>query len=372
MITVEQLIGDLLIKHNCVIVPSFGGFVASRKPAVIDHATGMITPPKKKLLFNRQLLNNDGLLISECSTRNTLSYHQSEYYVNDTVKFWNESLKRGERVEIEKVGHLYFDQEKNICFEQDRFFNLLMESYGLGNVRFVSETDVKANEVLTEEKQAPIREINFNKVEVIEEEESPEVIEHPAVQKNRKAWRYVAAACLLPIAFYSFWIPMKTDVLESGMISVKDFNPFSGRVVSVYEQKEVALEQLPEKMQTLEEAVDKLDPEVKVFSYEFDEDLYIPVRVNQPESTEVQNIETTVETVVAKGNFDLIVGCFGDATNAINLVAKLKTEGFNAYIVDVQNNLSRVSAGNASSQDALNQINQKASSAGYNGWVLKH
>ncbi|TNF47919.1 MAG: SPOR domain-containing protein [Bacteroidetes bacterium] len=372
MITVEQLIGDLLLKHNCVIVPSFGGFVASRKPAVIDHATGMITPPKKKLLFNRQLLNNDGLLISECSVRNTLSYERSESYISDTVAFWNESLKRGERVEIERVGHLYFDQEKNLCFEQDRFFNLLLESYGLGSVRFVSEADVKANETLTEEKLAPIKEISFDKVVQPVQNEKPGIIEHPAVKESRKVWKYVAAACLLPIAFYSFWIPMKTDVLESGMISVRDFNPFNTVVTSVYQKKEQVLESIPADPETLEEKIEKLDKDVEVFSYEFDDDLYIPVRIPKTNTPEVTNTEVENTTVSSQGNFDLIVGCFGDENNAKNLVAKLKSEGFEAYIVDVSNNLSRVSAGNANDQDAISQLNQKVSAAGYTGWVLKH
>ena len=59
---IEKLIGDLLLRHNCVVVPSFGGFVAKQVSAVIDYKTGVMHPPKKSLLFNKQLINNDGLL----------------------------------------------------------------------------------------------------------------------------------------------------------------------------------------------------------------------------------------------------------------------------------------------------------------------
>ncbi|MEY3200216.1 MAG: hypothetical protein RJA13_2174, partial [Bacteroidota bacterium] len=58
MVSVEQLIGDLLVRHNCVIIPAFGGFVAKQTSASIDYKNGIMTPPRKSLLFNRQLINN--------------------------------------------------------------------------------------------------------------------------------------------------------------------------------------------------------------------------------------------------------------------------------------------------------------------------
>lgn len=34
--SIEDLIADLLMQHNCVIVPSFGGFVAGKTSATFD------------------------------------------------------------------------------------------------------------------------------------------------------------------------------------------------------------------------------------------------------------------------------------------------------------------------------------------------
>jgi hypothetical protein len=36
----NKYISDLLRKHNCVIVPDFGGFVANYRSAVIDKVRG--------------------------------------------------------------------------------------------------------------------------------------------------------------------------------------------------------------------------------------------------------------------------------------------------------------------------------------------
>ena len=47
-------------------------------------------------------------------------------------------------------------------------------------------------------------------------------------QFNRIA-KYAAAAALLPVVFYSFWIPSHTDVLKSGVLYTEDFNPLKNR-----------------------------------------------------------------------------------------------------------------------------------------------
>ena len=143
MLTVEELIGDLLLRHNCVVIPSFGGFVAKKTSATIDYKNGVIYPPKKSVLFNRQLINNDGLLVAEYSIANKVDYKEAELAVSQITLDWNNKLRNGERITLDKVGYLFFDQEKNLCFEQDRFFNLLLESYGLGKVHFVSEEDIE-------------------------------------------------------------------------------------------------------------------------------------------------------------------------------------------------------------------------------------
>ena len=62
--SLEKLIGDLLLRHSCVVLPGLGGFVARVEPAMLLRDKGSILPPSKAILFNRQLLTNDGLLIA--------------------------------------------------------------------------------------------------------------------------------------------------------------------------------------------------------------------------------------------------------------------------------------------------------------------
>lgn len=402
--TLENLISELLLRHNCVVIPTFGGFVAGQIPAHFDTDKGVILPPRKSLLFNKQLISNDGLLIATYAKHNRLNYDVAEFFIKETVQKWQEKLAKGERVSIENVGFLYLDAEKNIGFEQDRYSNLLLSSYGLSNVHFIPETDIqfivneKTGRASIEEQKditliQPIEPVIEPIIEekVEEEKELAPIIElHP----KKKGWRYVAAAVLLPIAFYSYWIPSKTDVLQSGMISFSDFNPTHTQQAGHYQYKSVdfSIPKVEEK-ETLDHTTNSLSSDVDVFAFYYQDDLIIPVRlkeeapieevvevkpVNIPKpkavvkKPEVSSKPTEIKEIVSQpSNKHLIVGCFSTEENANKLVSKLKSKGFEAYVVDVVNGLHRVSALNSSSDSAMSSATKRLNALQISTWILK-
>lgn len=327
MVQPAQIIGQLLLKHSCVIIPDFGGFVAKRSSAVIDHSKGVMLPPKKGILFNRQLTNNDGLLISELSAQEKISFEDAAAVVKEMVQEWNSKLNRGARVTIDTVGNLYFDQEKNLCFEQDRFFNLLLESYGLGNVHFVpKKEDATVIEISSGKKVAPA---------------------------TSQTWKYLAAACILPVAFYSFWIPAKTNVLESGVFAWRDFNPFVESGLSKYVKEGPIIsdrETLP------------VSNELSEDCYEFLPGIVFPLSAHEPLQEETTSIR------IDQNQF--IVGCFASEGNAQIMVDRLKQLGIDAYIFDYSNGLTRVSAGAGNSDESFTDLRLKLASHGINGWIF--
>ncbi|MFT5777733.1 MAG: hypothetical protein ACI837_000681 [Crocinitomicaceae bacterium] len=396
MTSIEHLIGDLLLRHNCVIVPSFGGFVAKQISAKVDFAKGTMLPPRKSLLFNKQLINNDGLLINELAQKLGTSFDDAQRSVNETVTIWNRKLRKGKRIELDRVGMLFLDEENNICFEQDRFFNLLLASFGLGQIHFLTEDDIKLiqTDALSEEIviQEPIAKIiPLVTRQVIEKEvdetlilagqvtkkEATPIVAIAAPRKKRKYWRYAAAACILPIAFYSIWIPMRTDVLESGVLSIKDFNPFYKTSDGVYLKttftESVNFDKVTSK--TLDQEIDEIETNSEVYPFAFTEDTYVLVDIRDRNITtspiEPVTPEVTEHVAIDMNASHIIVGCFGSKENAENLVAKLKSEGLDALIVDVNNGLHRVSAGAALSDEAVSEIRSKVTSLGFRGWVLK-
>jgi cell division septation protein DedD len=289
--------------------------------------------------------------------------------VAEKVAFWNETLRKGERITIDNVGFLFFDQEKNICFEQDRFFNLLLESYGLGKVHFLTEEDVQivAHSAIDVAStiHAPEQAIVAEELKI--EPNTAKVIEHPALKERSKAWKYVAAAaCILPIGFYSYWLPMKTPALQSGILSIRDFNPFQASGEPVYQKNNLQVQAL-ELPASASELQLQATSNPRFSNYYWDASTQCKVKVpKQIAPKEFAQVEATTA-----GGFDVIVGCFSNAQNAQNLVLKLQRDGFAARIIP-GGTLIRVSAGNAHDAVQLAELQQRVSARQLQGWIYKN
>ena len=348
---IEDLVSSLLLRHSCVIIPNFGGFVAKTISAKLDLDRGLFLAPSKQLLFNKNLLNNDGLLISEYSSINAIEYSKSQSEIEEFVLDLKSKLNSKQSVHIERVGKLSYDIEGNLVFEQDRYFNLLLSSYGLSHVQFIANKEPEINEPSIIDKKikekAPIRKINYLK--------------------------YAAAACLLPLAFYSFWIPTHSGVLESGLISFKDFNPFYKKEIGAYSQQKIATQQNDVLEKNVFENQITTSKNHRIGLYKFDEGINIPIRIEEKKIVkEILDIKIkTNQNIISSTNtFEYIIGCFSNKNNALALISKLKKEGFNAKIAG-GSPLVRVSIGGADSDLQMQTIIQKANEKGYKGWILK-
>jgi hypothetical protein len=402
---IEILISELIMRHNCVVIPGFGGFIASQSKSEIDFSKGIISSPKKSILFNKQLINSDGLLVNSFSIKNKISFEEANLQIQEKVKLWNEGLHNGKRISFEKVGFLFLDNEKNLCFEQDKFFNLLMDSFGMGQVEFYAEEIIEQGleikpasleKIENEQKveETPIIELfpNFIKPIVKKEKDSEQEIKvkeitlpKPTKSSRKKLLKYVAAACILPIAFYSVWIPMKSNVLESGMLSLNDFNPFQLNENPIYNKEEfkTKLNFLPE-IKSFEEQIKNLPKDLSVYSMEIDDELFfVRLNENKTENSENQEQKNVFKTLAinevintnegnnSTDNFQIIVGSFSNENNAEQLKQELINKGFNAYTFSQSNGLIRVSAGKTNSISQAEILVSKLTIYQIPSWVLK-
>ena len=349
----EDTIIQLLLRHNCVVVPGFGGFVAKQVAAELDFSKGLISPPKKALLFNRFLLADDGLFLAEYARQYGLYYDDAKTQLTLHTDALQRQLLSGETIKLAKLGTFSRQIDGQISFEQDRFFNLLLSSYGLNQLHFES----KPIEIKEEE---PIIELKPNQTE------------------TKIKWSKVAAAaCLLPLAFYSFWIPTQTNALQSGLFSSTDFNPMHHQVAPAYQKSSLALRKiLPRTTSNLEfEATNKF--QVLPYEWQTGYPMYVaipaqPKANNLNPTTSSTHIESFTPTETAStAPYDFIVGCFSNFQNAQNLKLKLERDGFAARLI--QNGpLTKVSAGAAQNLSELQHIQQQATARGLQGWVLNN
>jgi hypothetical protein len=344
----EDIIIQLLLRHNCVVVPGFGGFVAKQIAAEIDLDKGLIAPPKKALLFNRFLLTDDGLLLAEFARLKGLYYEEAKAQLQAHTDKLQRQLAAGETIHLQKLGTFARQQDGQISFEQDRFFNLLLSSYGLANLNFVAQPVQAAQET-------PIIELQPNSA------------------PNKINWtRVAAAACILPFAFYSFWIPTQTNALQSGLFSSSDFNPLHRQDAPGYVKASLELKSETQAPEAETPLTFQKGTFTSFETYEWQPGFNFVVKVPAaPVSLESSESNPTTPEANAPAAFDLIVGCFSNLQNAQNLVLKLKRDGFAARLI--QNGpLTKVSAGSAQNLSELQQIQQQAAARGLQGWVLNN
>lgn len=131
--TLATYINDLLYRYDCVIVPDFGGFVTNRIGAKLNNYTHTFTPPKKQITFNKLLKHNDGLLANYIASAENISFEKASTAISLAVIKWQNELQ-SKSVEIDKLGVLSLNKERQIIFEPTNSVNYLTESFGLSTV----------------------------------------------------------------------------------------------------------------------------------------------------------------------------------------------------------------------------------------------
>ena len=131
MLEISRYIKDLLFIHDCVILPGLGGFVANYSPAVENPLTNEMLPPSKAVSFNRNLKQNDGLLINCLAESEKLSYPEAERAVELYIEDISVRLRRSERVVFNELGDLFYNKRHKLQFEPAKNINFLADLFGM-------------------------------------------------------------------------------------------------------------------------------------------------------------------------------------------------------------------------------------------------
>ena len=144
MVKFEVIIAQLLLKHDCVIVPQLGGFVTFYKSAVIHPINHSIQPPSKQLGFNRHLTTSDGLLLNNYvkSTGEAIPKAQAE------LEQWTQQilnhLANGQKAHLDGIGTLWTDAQGQMQFVPSEKFITDFTSFGLSNIQLPAQSQVSS------------------------------------------------------------------------------------------------------------------------------------------------------------------------------------------------------------------------------------
>jgi len=332
----EKYIAELLSEHDCVIIPGFGGFIGNYTHARVHPVHHTFFPPYKKLLFNINLKQNDGLLATRISFLEGISYEMAMEEIVGKVEKWREQLREQKVLQIDPIGKLTRSGEGNIQFEQDQSINFLSESYGLAS--FVSPVIHRAG----------VQEKIGKKIS--------RYIEAPEGRKRMlpKPLKW-AAILALPIGMAAYMGITNFNTIRNLKIDYSGWfysSPATTNVKSNLPPKTLAIHISP--------------PAVKEKK---------PAPVQEILSTPAPATTAEAKKVISQPAgqpFAVIVGAFKIRENADNLVSNLRVKGFDALILDTtRTGLFRVSIGTFSSRDqALEQLATVRSKEFSSAWLL--
>lgn len=96
----------LLTRHDCVIVPGLGAFIATETEPGIDHARGVAIPRRREITFNGSVVSDDGLLSHSIARRERLSYEDAHRMLDHLAERMHRELDQEGETSIGRVGKL--------------------------------------------------------------------------------------------------------------------------------------------------------------------------------------------------------------------------------------------------------------------------
>lgn len=300
---IEEHISELLFEHDCVIVPDFGGFVCNYSPAQIDPVKHLFEPPGKKIMFNKGLVRNDGLLAHHVSGKMKLPYSEALGTIAGEVKHYKDVLEKEKRLSLDNIGLIYVDEKGNILFQQDNKLNYLAESFGLS--AFYHLPDESAG--------------TRTKVEA-------KVI--PISNERKKARAYTAAAVITVLVVSAFFF---TLLEKQTNIRFSSFNLFAKNTPSQYVYSPTIYKELPKpaiEKSPLPDYVFLTTSLAKKANTATNNPATVPV------STATKPAAVTNNTAApTPGTFSVIIGSFGIKENADKLVKDFAKQGLQVSIL---------------------------------------
>lgn len=260
----------LLHRHDCVVVPNFGAFLVQYHSAQLDSVQHQFFPPSRKITFNAQLKNNDGLLVKHLEQSEKINYVEAQNAIHQFVNDINTALNQDGEIDFKGIGRFEYVNKQQLIFKPAET-NFLTSSFGLSNFN-----------------NSPVSKTSHNK-----EIESPNVIELKTKEKPSQNYLKYAAVGIISI----------------GLASAFALNWYSSEVKQ-------------HNLQVQAEAQKAVTHKIENAVFSITEPLPT-LEIKQKASHQNQSVK----------NIHIIAGAFREEANANKKLKQLKLKGFDARMV---------------------------------------
>ena len=384
-------ISDVLYRHDCVIIPDFGGIIASYKPASISPGNDQILPPSKSIAFNIQLKADDGLLTNNIARAENIGFKDAADKIKKFVNQCEQRLTTKEKLVFSDIGSFHYDVENNLQFTPYESANYLLNSYGLPRLKI---------SLFIREHEAATLQRNITHT-------SPAVtLEHTKPGRTKKITTAVlasAAALFLGLIFFQ-WFKYDLNMNDIRVETSNLYNSIAALFISgdssdavkkpgkdsmdryriednnaeliTFPGKDDYARDEPGKARSEKEPA--LDSGAEVPATESSGP--IEVAVEEKESiTESENKKEKItapaaqmeSNAIKKGHY-IVVGSFKNKWNAQRFVKRLDKKGIAAIIIKSSKSFHRVGIWFPTKADAKLKLSNFRSSIIPGAWIYRH
>ena len=142
MKNLAQYIEELIIKHECIIVPNLGGFLTYRDKAFVRN--NIFYAPTEHIRFNPLLTYHDGLLTEAYMRDRNIGYTEALNTIQADVEQIKKSLNNGNTFLLGRIGALSLSADNNIILRNSDS-KFLPENIGLPIVHLKQLSSTSTN-----------------------------------------------------------------------------------------------------------------------------------------------------------------------------------------------------------------------------------
>ncbi|MCM1142895.1 MAG: hypothetical protein NC453_30375 [Muribaculum sp.] len=107
----------LVHRHDCVVLPKWGAFIAHYQPACYDEALGVMYPPMREISFSTSVGYDDGLLASSIARKETMTFGRASQLVEEELSSMRHQLGLDGEISLGRIGRFIRQDEGSVIFE---------------------------------------------------------------------------------------------------------------------------------------------------------------------------------------------------------------------------------------------------------------
>lgn len=360
---VDLCIAELVLEHDCVIIPNLGAFVCDYQPASISVANHKISPPSKVIVFTDRLKVNDGLLFGKLASKLGLEAADLSKLFLEYLESLIEELFQYKHYDFDTLGKLYINDQGHMVFEQLQKSNYLKDSYGLPDLYYrpIDRSPASPPSQFKIYDHKRMEDLDNTTTDESLQDEEFEYVEESSTKKSSGMMGYYALLGFVLVLTLgtTYYLNMDKETYAVGSFSPMSWFGSSGSSdVDLSKNKLLPDEQPADNVEQVESSETSAEDAIQTPAYA------------TTKSTESFAIDPAILVTESKGVYYVVAGSFKKSSKAAKYQRELASNGLDSKIIQSGDGMYRVTLADFTSYDeASARKSELSASYGEEIWV---